>query len=70
MIRTVNSAFDKFMKDVVNLDKDSVANARNSMKNLLDNIQDFIYKLRRANYQISENNGKRFLIKGEVKEFY
>ncbi|MBP3710274.1 MAG: hypothetical protein J6I73_07735 [Treponema sp.] len=41
MIRTVNSAFDKFMKDVVNLDKDSVANARSSMKNLLDNIQDF-----------------------------
>ncbi len=41
MIKTVNVAFDKFMKDVVNLDKEVVSNARSSMNNLLDNIRDF-----------------------------
>lgn len=41
MIKTVNSAFDKFMRDVVNLDQETVSNARNSMNNLLENIKDF-----------------------------
>ena len=41
MITTVNGAFDKFMKDVVNLDKEVVSNARSSMDNLLNNIDEF-----------------------------
>ena len=38
MIRTVNSAFDKFMIDIVNLDKDIVSKARSSLQNLLEKI--------------------------------
>lgn len=41
MARTVNQAFEEFMRDSVNLDRDIVAAARASRDNLLDNIADF-----------------------------
>lgn len=41
MAITVNSAFDEFMRDVVNLDPDVVSEARGSRDNLLENIQEF-----------------------------
>lgn len=41
MLKNVNSAFEKFMKDSVNLDPDVVVQARNSMQNLLKNISEF-----------------------------
>ena len=41
MATTVNNAFSEFMMDVVNLDKDIVADARKSRDNLLDNISEF-----------------------------
>ena len=41
MIRTVEDAFDFFMKNKVNLDPNVVAEARKSRDNLLKNIQDF-----------------------------
>ena len=41
MATTVNNAFAEFMKDVVNLDKDVVSEARKSRDNLLDNISEF-----------------------------
>lgn len=41
MIRTVEDAFDFFMKNKVNLDPNVVAEAKKSRENLLKNIQDF-----------------------------
>lgn len=41
MATTVNNAFDEFMKEVVNLDKDIVSKARSSRDNLLSNIAEF-----------------------------
>lgn len=41
MITSVNAAFDKFMRDTVNLDKDIVEAAKSSRDNLLDNIAEF-----------------------------
>lgn len=41
MATTVNSAFDQFMKDTVNLDPSTVSAARKSRDNLLDNISEF-----------------------------
>ena len=41
MATTVNSAFDEFMRDVVNLDPDVTKNARDSRDNLLSNIAEF-----------------------------
>lgn len=41
MIKNVNSAFEKFMKDFVNLAPDVVVQARSSMQNLFDNISRF-----------------------------
>lgn len=40
-IKTVNEAFDEFMYNSVDLDKDVVAQARKSRDNLLDNINEF-----------------------------
>ena len=41
MATTVNTAFDEFMKDIVNLDPDVVSKARESRDNLLENIAEF-----------------------------
>lgn len=41
MATTVNSAFDEFMRDVVNLDPEVTKNARDSRDNLLSNISEF-----------------------------
>ena len=41
MITSVNAAFDRFMRDTVNLDKDVVEAAKSSRDNLLDNIAEF-----------------------------
>ena len=41
MAITVNSAFDEFMRDVVNLDPDVVSEANKSKDNLLENIAEF-----------------------------
>ena len=41
MATTVNSAFQEFMKNIVNLDPDIVSSARDSRDNLLDNIDEF-----------------------------
>ena len=41
MAKTVNSAFSEFMRDVVNLDPDTVSAARTSRDNLLENIAEF-----------------------------
>lgn len=41
MAKTVNDAFAEFMRDVVNLDPDVVAEARKSRDNLLENIKEF-----------------------------
>ena len=41
MAYTVNSAFNEFMKEKVNLDPDVVDKARKSRDNLLDNIEEF-----------------------------
>ena len=41
MAKTVNDAFDEFMRDTVNLDPDVVSKARESRDNLLENINEF-----------------------------
>lgn len=41
MATTVDTAFSKFMKDIVNLDPDITKNARDSRDNLLANISEF-----------------------------
>lgn len=41
MAKTVNEAFEVFIRDVVNPDPDMVAEARQSRDNLLDNIKEF-----------------------------
>lgn len=41
MAKTVNDAFEEFMRDTVNLDPDVVSKARNSRDNLLENISEF-----------------------------
>lgn len=41
MAKTVNEAFAEFIRDVVNLDPDTVTEARQSRDNLLDNIKEF-----------------------------
>ena len=41
MALTVNTAFDEFMRNSVNLDPDIVSMARTSRDNLLDNISEF-----------------------------
>ncbi len=41
MAKTVDEAFVEFIRDVVNLDPDTVAEARQSRDNLLDNIKEF-----------------------------
>lgn len=41
MSYTVNTAFDKFIKEVVNLDPTIVSEARSSRDNLLENIKEF-----------------------------
>ena len=41
MVKTVDSAFNEFMRDHVNLDPDVVARARKSRDNLLENIAEF-----------------------------
>lgn len=41
MATTVNGAFEEFMRDIVNLDKDIVSAARISRDNLLSNIAEF-----------------------------
>lgn len=41
MAKSVNAAFNEFMRDVVNLDADVVSAARKSRDNLLDNIAEF-----------------------------
>ena len=45
MSYTVNTAFDKFMKEVVNLDPTIVSEARSSRDNLLENIKEFVLPL-------------------------
>ena len=41
MATTVNNAFEEFMRDIINLDKDTVSAARISRDNLLSNIAEF-----------------------------
>lgn len=41
MGKTVNVAFDEFLRDTVNLDPDKTKTARNSRNNLMNNINDF-----------------------------
>ncbi len=41
MAKNVNDAFDEFMKNSVNLDRDVVSSARKSRDNLIDNISEF-----------------------------
>ena len=41
MAKTVNGAFEEFMKDIVNLDKDITSQARSSRDNLVANIMEF-----------------------------
>lgn len=41
MAKTVNDAFEEFMRDIVNLDPDAVTKARESRDNLLENIDEF-----------------------------
>jgi hypothetical protein len=41
MATTVNSAFEEFMQDTVNLDSDTTKEARKSRDNLLSNISEF-----------------------------
>lgn len=41
MAKTVNDAFDEFMRDKIDLDPDVVKKARNSRDNLIENINDF-----------------------------
>ena len=44
MAKTVNIAFDEFLKDIVNLDTSVVSDARKSRDNLLSNIAEFSAK--------------------------
>lgn len=41
MAKTVNDAFDEFMRDKIDLDPDEVKDARKSRDNLIENINDF-----------------------------